>query len=709
MREDSRLLKAITLNASVALFVMDPHQQCVFMNPAAEALTGYTFAEVQGRPLHDVIHHTHPDGRPYPLHECPIDRAFPERHRMQGDEVFVHKQGHFYDVAFTASPILDDDGRPIGTVIEVRDITERKRQAALVAAEAELLELLNETSSQIAAELELDKLLQRVTDAATRLTGAQFGAFFYNGQDDQGEAMVLYTLSGAPRSAFESFGHPRATPLFAPTFHGEPVVRIEDVRADPRYGKWGPHFGMPPGHLPVRSYLAVSVHSRRGDTIGGLFFGHSAPRIFTERSERLALGIAAQAATAIDNARLYAEAQRVARQRDVLLTSERAARSEAESASRLKDQFLATLSHELRTPLSAMLGWLHILRTKGVEDPAVLERGLNVIERSARTQHQLIEDLLDMSRISTGKLHLEPAVMDLREVLDAALELIEPAAAEKRLVLSLDHDGAAEPVLGDAARLKQVFWNLLSNAVKFTPDGGRIHVRVRRLPQAVQVAIEDTGVGIRPEFLPHLFERFRQADGTTSRRYGGLGLGLALVHKLVHLHGGSVEARSPGEGQGATFTVSLPLASHAADDRPERDERVAEASPLAARVLLVEDDPGTREFLERFLADAGAQVQAAPDAAAAMACITGQGPFDLVISDIGMAGLDGYGLVRWLRRQSSHAADIPAIALTAFVRSEDVDAARRAGFDEHVSKPIDPQLLLRTAMALLARRASART
>jgi len=595
--------------------------------------------------------------------------------------------------------------QPVGMIGVVRDVTESKWQQQAAAAEAELLEILNATSSLIGAELDLDRLLQGVTDAATKLTGAKFGAFFYNGRDDAGDAYVLYTLSGAPRSAFDRFGHPRATPLFGPTFRGEGVIRVEDVLKDPRYGQWSPHRGMPPGHLPVRSYMAVSVVSRRGDVIGGLFFGHRDPGVFTERSERLALGIAAQASTAIDNARLYAEAQRATRQRDALLASERAARAEAESASRLKDQFLATLSHELRTPLSAILGWLHILRRKGTSDPAVLAKGLDVIERSARSQHQLIEDLLDMSRITSGKLHLNLETLDVFRVVRDAVELIEPSAAAADL--RVDVDAAADQlfVRGDRARLQQAVWNLLSNSVKFTPRGGRIGVSAHRAGAHVCIAVQDTGIGIRDDFLPHLFDRFRQADGSASRRHGGLGLGLALVHQLVHLHGGQVRAESPGEGLGSTFTIELP-AVQAVHEQQAGPTEPQLGDKLTGRVLVVEDDPFTREFLVRVLADAGAQLGSASNTAEAKAAL-GEQAFDLLISDIGMPGEDGYELVRWLRRQPGPLRDMPALALTAFARQEDVEAAHGAGFDEHIAKPVEPPALLRRAAALLRGRSRA--
>jgi PAS domain S-box-containing protein len=308
--EAQRRLDAVLNNASVAIFLMDEHQQCSYMNAAAETLTGYTFAETQGRTLHDVVHHTYPDGRHFPIEECAIDRAFPTNANVQGEEVFVHKDGSFYPVAYTASPINDDQSRTIGTIIEVRDIRAEKAVEAALREESRTLETLNRIGATVAGELDLDRAVQMVTDAGVELTGAEFGAFFYNVTNDAGESFLLYTLSGADRSAFERFGNPRATAVFAPTFAGEGIMRSHDILADPRYGKNEPHFGMPKGHLPVRSYLAVPVSSRSGEVIGGLFFGHPEPGRFSERHERLMTGIASHAAIALDNAQLYRALQR---------------------------------------------------------------------------------------------------------------------------------------------------------------------------------------------------------------------------------------------------------------------------------------------------------------------------------------------------------------------------------------------------------------
>jgi len=602
-------------------------------------------------------------------------------------------------------------GRKVGRVWSFRDITERRRAEEALHDETRILELLNKTGTTLTEKLDLQGLVQVVTDSATQLSGAKFGAFFYTVTDDAGDAFQLYALSGVPREAFDKFGHPRATALFGPTFRGEPPIRCDDVLKDPRYGQSEPFRGMPPKHPPVRSFLSVPVTSRSGNVIGGLFFGHPRPGIFTARTERLIVGIAAQAAVAIDNARLYEAAQRSAEEREELLESERFARGEAERSSQMKDEFLATLSHELRTPLSSILGWSQVLRN-AARSEADLQKGLDIIERNARVQTQLIEDLLDMSRIISGKVRLDIQPLEPVSFIEAAIETVRPAAEAKGIRLEKVLDPSAIPISGDPNRLQQVAWNLLSNAIKFTPRNGKVQVMLERVNSHVEIHVTDTGIGIEPRFLDHVFERFRQADSSTTRRYGGLGLGLSIVKHLVELHGGSVRARSDGKDQGATFTVSLPLM---AVQRGSGEARVHPRSPKAAsldfkgvdltgiKILVVDDQVDARELVARILADCNAQVVIAGNAEDAVALVESERP-NVLVSDIGMPDVDGFELLRRIRALGeARGGKVPAIALTAFARSEDRTRALRSGFLVHVSKPVEPSELIASVASVAGR------
>jgi signal transduction histidine kinase/CheY-like chemotaxis protein len=548
---------------------------------------------------------------------------------------------------------------------ERREILEREQEARREA------QTLNDLAQTLSAELDVQKLLQKVTDAATALTGAKFGAFFYNAVNDEGESYLLYTLCGAPREAFEKFGYPRNTLLFGPTFRGEGVLRIADVLQDPRYGKSSPHYGMPKGHLPVRSYLAVPVSSRTGTVFGGLFFGHPETDVFTAQAERMVQGLAAHAAIAIDNAQLYGQAQREIAERRRVEESERAARTQAERATRLRDEFLATVSHELRTPLNSVLGWTQVLR-KSPADEEIRVRALDAIERGARSQIRLIEDLLDMSRIISGKLRLEVQSVELHPIVQAAIETVLPAAEAKGIRIQRILDPVNVPVKGDPARLQQVFWNLLSNALKFTPKGGKIQVHLERINSHIEVSISDNGQGIAPEYLPAVFDRFSQEDASTTRHHGGLGLGLAVVKHLVELHGGQVQAQSLG------------------------DERCGEVNLKGIRVLVVDDDADSCELLRRVLVECEAEVRTAGSASEALALLAE--PFDILVSDIGMPDLDGYEFLRRLRAQGDRT---PAVAVTAFARAEDRIRALQAGYNMHVSKPLEPLELLAVIASLV--------
>jgi signal transduction histidine kinase/ActR/RegA family two-component response regulator len=598
-----------------------------------------------------------------------------------------------------------------GRVWSFRDITERRKAEKALHDETRMLELLNRTGTTIAATLDLRLLLQSVTDAATQLSGARFGAFFFNSVDASGESFTLYTLSGAPREAFEKFGQPRPTALFGPTFRGEAAIRSDDILADPRYGHSAPHHGMPPGHLPVRSYLGVPVISRFGAVLGGLFFGHPDPGVFTERTERLIVGVASQAAVAVDNARLYETAQKAAEERERLLESERQARSHAERMSEMKDDFLATLSHELRTPLSAILGWAHVLR-HGPRKPDDLQKGLEAIERNARVQTQLIEDLLDMSRITSGKVRLDVQPVQPVSFIEAALETVRPAAEAKGIRLEKVLDPLAGPITGDPSRLQQVVWNLLSNAIKFTPKDGKVQVVLERVNSHIEISVADTGIGMEPAFLAHAFDRFRQADHSTTRKYGGLGLGLSIVKHLVELHGGSVAAKSDGIGHGATFSVHLPVAIvHRGPDVPRHHPTVQTALSQhfqppdlsGIKVLVLDDEQDSRELLEHVLAECGATVVVAATAEAALSMVAQQRP-DVLVSDIGMPDIDGYEFLKRVRALGEAGGGrMPAVALTAFARSEDRTRALRAGFQVHVSKPVEPSELVATVASIVGR------
>jgi signal transduction histidine kinase/ActR/RegA family two-component response regulator len=590
------------------------------------------------------------------------------------------------------------------SILIARQRAEQELLATKEALEEEtrLLELLNCTGASLSSLLDVESVVQTVTDAGTQLSGAQFGAFFYTQTDADGDVFTLFTLSGAPREAFERFGHPRATPLFAPSFEGRGIIRSGNVKEDPRYGQWAPHHGMPAGHLPVCSYLAVPVVSRSGATIGGLFFGHALPDIFTERAERLISGLAGQAAVAIDNARLYENARRSAE-------AERVARAEVERISLLKDEFLATLSHELRTPLNAVLGWAELLLDR--TDPASdSRRGLETIARNARAQAQMIEDLLDMNRIISGKIRLDVQQTDLAAVVEAAVDSVRPSAEAKAIRLRTLIDPNAGAVLGDPNRLQQVVWNLLSNAVKFTPKHGKIDVILARVNSHNEITVCDSGMGIAAEFVPHVFERFRQADSSTTRKYTGLGLGLSIVKQLVELHGGSVRVDSPGEGQGSTFTVLIPL--RVIRDDADRAHPTSRRSltprplviPLAGlKILVVDDEVDAREMVAQVLSEADATVITASSADEGLALVESERP-DVLISDIGMPDKDGYQLLRELRKLSAEqGGKTPAIALTAFARSEDRTRAMLAGYQVHIAKPIEPHELVVTIASLAGR------
>jgi signal transduction histidine kinase len=408
------------------------------------------------------------------------------------------------------------------------------------------------------------------------------------------------------------------------------------------------------------------------------------------------------------NERLHAEIAerlRAEAEREALLAREQVLRAEAEELSRLKDEFLATMSHELRTPLNAIFGWITLLRTRRL-DEATQERALETIERNARAQKRLIEDLLDVSRIVTGKVALELVTVDPRRVVEAALETMHPAAQAKGLKIVPLLDIGAGTVRGDFARLQQVVCNLLSNAIKFTDAGGHVEVCLARRNGEVEISVADSGQGIKPEFLPLVFDRFRQEDGSISRRHGGLGLGLAIVRHLVELHAGSVEAQSAGEGKGARFIVRLPAREAGLVPRATESAAggmVTHAMLTGLRLLVVDDDPGARELISGMLEGFGAQVRVAEGGQAALTMLVAERP-DVLIADLGMPEMDGYALIGQVRALEPDFGGLtPAVAVTAYASPQDRLRALQAGYQNHVAKPVEAEELAIVIASLAGR------
>jgi PAS domain S-box-containing protein len=664
-------LAAVVESSDDAIVAKDLNSTIVSWNRAAERMFGYTAEEAIGQSVRMIIPEELQSEEDMVLARIRagglVDHYETRRRRKDGSEVLV---------SLTVSPIVDATGRVIGASKIARDITEQSRLRAVAREQALQTEQLSETGAMVAASLDRNTIAQRVVDAATSLTQAEFGAFVHSGVSSSAE-YTLSSFTAPPKDVVRRFIERRWDTLVASTLHGEAVIRLDDV-ADATETPW-----------VIRSYLAVPVKTA-GEVFGALLFGSSASAAFTEQQERIASSIAAWASLALENARLYLSAR---------------------EADRLKDEFLAVLSHELRTPLNAIVGYSRLLRG-GLLSGAKMERGLETLERNANALTQIVEDVLDISRIVAGKIRLDVQPVDLAAIVQNAASTVQPAADAKSIRIETIVDPGVGPVSGDPGRLQQVAWNLLSNAVKFTPKHGRVQVRVERVNSHVEVAVSDTGAGINPDFLPYVFERFRQADGSLSRKAGGLGLGLSIVRHIVEMHGGSVVAASDGEGRGATFKVRLPLMIvHASSGDGKREHpRTEWAPPLAAladltgiRVMAIDDEEDALGLLRVVLEAAGAEVITSSSAEAALQQVADAKPHVLVV-DLGMPTVDGFQFIARLRgSDDKEVRNIPAAALTAFARSEDRTRALRSGFEMHLAKPVDPGELVASVATLVRR------
>ncbi|HKH73173.1 MAG TPA: PAS domain S-box protein [Vicinamibacterales bacterium] len=666
-RDSEALFHEMADTAPAMLWISDSTGAWTFLSRQWYELTGQEPENALGLGWLKVLH---PDDR-----DSAADAVFEatdQRRPFHFECRLSQPDGDSRWTIIAGQPRLGNDGEFLGFVGSAIDITERRKAEEAVIEEVHTRETLSRVGAALASELDPDRLIQSAIDAATALTSAQWGVFFFSVVDDEGKTHEHHAVSGLPAEAFAS---PPDVADQRP--RGPAIVRIDDLLSGEADDASHIDRRWLPQDLLVRSYLSVPVVSRTGEVRGGVCFGHTRAGVFRPRHEQLASGIAAWAALALDNASLYKEAQ---------------------EANRAKDEFIATLSHELRTPLNAMLGWAHMLRAN-VLPPETQRRALETLERNVRTQAQLVDDLLDVSRIVAGKLHIKGDEVDLTTVVTTAADTVRPATVAKGLSFRVIADPDQQViVIGDADRIRQILWNLLTNAVKFTPKGGRVEIELRTTDTGASVVVTDTGQGIRQDFLRHVFERFRQADSTASRRHGGLGLGLAIVRHLTEAHGGSVSAESPGEGLGATFTLQLPVREVRTRAKTGETPETRGTALSGLRVLLVDDEADTRDVLRVLLEVQGANVTAASSAGEALEILR-RHPTDVLLADIGMPEQDGYALIEAVRALTTSEAVVPAVAVTAYVSSRDRTRAFKAGYGWHLAKPVDPDQLIAVVSA----------
>lgn len=653
--------RAVVESMTEGLVLADAQGNLLSMNPAALAIHEFDSVDDMVKRFADYpelfeLHDEH--GQSVALNDWPISRVL-RGEGFSGYEVEVQRRdtGKRWIGSYGGRSVRDDSGRITLAVLTLRDITEQKHAEAAVAESEARFRQLAETIPQLAWMAKPDGWI-----------------FWYNRR--------WYEYTGTTPQQMEGWGwqsvhDPAELPRVVERWQhsigtGEPFEMEFPLKDTQGRFRW---------------FLTRVAPLRDGEGRITFWFGTN-----TDIEDR----------------------RRVADERAQLLEAERNARVEAERAGRMKDEFLATLSHELRTPLNAILGWSQILASGSREDEDFAE-GLRIIERNARVQTQIIADLLDMSRIVSGKVRLDVQRLDIAPVLKAAVETVRPTADAKGVRVQTVLDPLAGPVSGDPGRLQQVFWNLLTNAIKFTGKGGRVQILLERVNSHLEISVTDSGQGIAPEFLPHVFDRFRQADASTTRQYGGLGLGLAIVKQLAELHGGTVRAKSAGPGHGSTFTVSLPLTVVHPEPTPESarrhpaagaEQRITEdhcGQLHGINVLVVDDEPDARALLRRLLEDCHAIVTTAASVSEALDRFKENRP-DVLVSDIGMPGEDGYLLIGRIRALSSErGGNVPAVALTAYARSEDRTRSIRAGFQMHLAKPVEHAELIAVVASLASR------
>ncbi len=642
-RAQEQLRRALEFDETVmssmgeGLFTVDNQGRLTFMNPAAQRMFGWTLDEMIGRRMHDVTHHTRPDGTPYPASECPGLKVLEDGTPLSGfEDVFIRKDGTFFDVVYSSSP-LRGDNEITGLAVVFRDTTERKQAEKEIRFQARLLDAVEQ--AVIATDL-----------SGTIIFWNSFAEHLYGWLAS--EALGANILDITPSPELRD--------------HAQEVLQCL------REGQ---------------SWTGEFMVQRRDGTLFPAMVTDSP--IFSNTGELIGI-----VGVSIDNT----NRRREEREREELLQREREARAEAEQANSLKDEFLATLSHELRNPLNVVVGYAEILRRSDEsQSHEFVVKAAETIRRNALAQAQLVSDLLDLSRLQMGKLSINRQPLSLSTIIHDAIETVKKEAADRRISLEVELQHEIMVVEGDPIRLGQIAWNLLNNAVKFTPPEGKVRIALSAEGEEANLVIEDTGQGISAEFLPHVFEMFRQADASSARRQGGMGIGLALVRQLVALHGGGVKAESEGKGKGARFIVRLPLYTPGVSGL-ETQKTGATGALRGQFILVVDDSPETTEMLGKLLELEGAFVELARSGAEALE-IAGRKKFDLVISDISMPEMDGYQLLRQLRALPEM-SDVPVVALTGYGRNADVTRAQEEGFADHLTKPVDIDQLLRIVRKL---------
>ena len=765
LRVSEERLRAVFEQTGAGIAQADLTGRFILVNERYAQIVGRSREELLGLRLQDI---THPEDLPHNL--ALLEGALRDGQPFVIEKRYVRPDGSAVWVSNSVSLMRGRDGRPSGVIAATVDVTDRRRAEQALRESEQRFRLMADAVPQIVWITDAEGRVQFFNQQWSRYTGLDYVPAT---ADDVAATVIHPEDQPATKAAFDAAlrsGETFAVEHRIRSAAGEYrwfLVRGEPYR-DPQTGRVARWFG-----------ASVDIHDRKVaeersrtilESINDAFYAVDAdfrftyvnrkteqlwgrrreellgrpywtefPKAVGSESHRMHLKVMAERTPVqyetispllgrwIDVS-IYPEAagglscyfrditdrKRAEAERQALLEAERTARAEAERASRMKDEFLATLSHELRTPLNAILGWSQILAA-GSRDEDDLAEGLRTIERNARAQTEIIEDLLDMSRIISGKVRLDVQRMDLAPVVKAAIDTVRPAADAKGIRVQTVLDPLAGPVGGDPGRLQQVFWNLLTNAVKFTPKGGRVQVLLERVNSHLEVSVTDTGEGIPPEFLPHVFDRFRQADASTTRRHGGLGLGLNIVKQLVELHGGGIRVTSAGAGRGSTFTVSLPLTVIHPEPRPEVERRHPSVSPsplglpdgcvriAGVKVLVVDDEPDARALVKRLLEDCEGRVVTAGSASDAVHLVRTERP-DVLLCDIGMPGEDGYSLIRRVRALGpEHGGQVPAAALTAYARPEDRVRATAAGFQTHLAKPVEPAELIATVASLAGR------